>query len=218
MKKILFRSPFILFFMGAAFTTIETRGNNLPDSIPKGWRAGPNNPADIIIGTDRTVRHSGKASGFVQRALSLKPSTGSGVLFQSIAADPYRNKRVRLSVYVRSNDVESREGPGPFLYFGVYGTDSVLTYANTMAKMIEETTDWTLYHITLDVPETSVSMEFGMILLGQGMVWVDDYKLEAVELSIPSDDWIYKQKSPKPVKKMNYRPNAIATNLGFDDK
>lgn len=218
MKKILFRSPFILFFMGAVFTTIETRGSNLLDSIPKGWRTGANNPPDIVIGTDTTASHSGKASAFVQRALALKISPGSGVLMQSIASDPYRNKRVRLSVYVRSKEVELGGGRGASLYFRVDGQDSVLAFFNRFCNLTEETTDWIWYHITLDVPETSVNMDFGAILTAQGMIWIDDWNLEVVDQNIPSDDWVAPRKMKGAVTIKNYKPNTKAINLGFEDR
>ena len=218
MKKINFQSFFMIFFIGAAIITTAAKGNNLPDTIPKGWRAGLNNAPDIVIGTDTLVKHSGKASGFMQRSLSLKLLPGSANLLQSIAAEPYRNKRVRLSVYLKTNEIEFTSGRGPFLYFRVDGQDSILTFANTVRNLIVETTDWTMYHITLDVPETSVNLDFGVVLMCQGTIWIDDYNLEVVDQSIPSDDWVAPNKMKGAVTKKNYQPNAIAMNLGFEDR
>lgn len=215
MKKIIFRSPFILFFMGAAFTTIETRGNSLPDSIPKGWRYYSNNATDIVIGTDTSVRYSGKASGFIQRPLALKPSTGNVGMLQSIDPGPYRNQRVKLTVYAKSKEVES----GALFYFRVDGTDSILPYATTGGNMISETTDWTLYHITLDVPEAAINMEFGVQMIsGQGTIWVDDFNLEVVDNSIPSDAMAIRGQSKNPGTRKLSLQNAIAMNLGFEDR
>ena len=215
MKKIIFRSPFILFFMGAAFTTIETRGDSLPDSIPKGWRYYSNNASDIVIGTDTSVRHSGKASGFIQRPFALKPSTGNVTMMQLIAADPYRNKRVRLTFYARSEGVES----GAYFSFQADGKDTILAYANTAGNMIQETNEWTMYHITLDVPEAAINMEFGVQMIpGQGTIWVDDFNLEAVDQNIPSDDWVAPRKLRMAVPKWKFQPNTKAMNLGFEDR
>ena len=213
-KKNVTQFPFILFFM-AALTTIEASGNNLSDSIPKGWQAGPNNPADIIIGTDTTVRHSGKASGFVQCALALKPSTGNVVMWQSIAPDPYRNKRVRLTAYARSIEIESEA----LFYFRVDGTDTVLAYARTIPYLIEETTDWTLYHITLDVPVAAISLDFGVVMTpGQGIIWVDDFNLAVVDNLIQSDAMVIPGQSKNPGTRKNSISNAKAMNLGFEDR
>ena len=201
--------------MGAAFTRIETRGNSLPDSIPKGWRAFTNNAPDIVIGTDTAIRHSGKASGFIQRPFALKPSTGNVTMMQFITADPYRNKRVRLTVYARSEGLES----GALFYFRVDGTDTVLAYANTAANVITETTEWTLYQITLDVPEAAIIMYFGVVMReGQGTIWVDDFNFEVVDNSIPSDvKAIGVQPKNTDMKKPSVQ-NAKARNLGFEDR
>lgn len=213
MKKIFIRSPFILFFMGAVFFTIETRASELQDSIPLGWRKSLSSSADVVIGTDTTVKHGGKTCAFLQRIPN--PSYSAGSLLQSIIADPYRNKRVRMSVYVKSKDVETG-----FLYMRVDGPDTSLTFANNKIRPIEETTDWILYQITLDVPEEGVNIDFGAALMGQGTLWVDDYSLEIVDRSVPSDDMAAKGtlqrtgiKNPKRI----YQPNAKAMNLGFED-
>ena len=99
MKKILFQSPFILFFMGAAFITTNASAANLPDSVPKGWRMATSSTPDIVMGTDTTIKHGGKASGFIQRAPS--PAYGFGNMLQYIAADAYVNKRVRLTAFLK---------------------------------------------------------------------------------------------------------------------
>lgn len=54
--------------MGSVFIAIETKAAALPDSVPKGWRASVINPPEVDIGTDTMVKHSGKASGFIQHA------------------------------------------------------------------------------------------------------------------------------------------------------
>ena len=151
----------------------------------------------------------------MQRALALNPSTGNATMIQSIAADAFRNKRVKLTVYARSKEVET----GAYFYFKVDGPDTELAFANTAVELIEETTDWTLYHITLDVPEAAINMDFGVVMLpGQGTLWMDDFNLEVVDKSIPSDAWVARGKLRNPVTKKNYQPNAKAMNLGFEDK
>ena len=215
MKKIHFQSLFMIFFMGAVMITTAARGNNLPDSIPKGWKAPVNKPPDLIIGIDTTVKHSGKASGIIQRPLALKPSTGHVIMMQSIVADGFRNKRVRLTVFARSKEVES----GAYFFFQANGTDTILTYANTGSNMIYETNEWTRYQITLDVPEAAVKMEFGVKMApGQGTIWVDDFNLEVVDQNIPSDDWVVPRKLRMAVTKWKYQPNTKAMNLGFEDR
>lgn len=194
---------------------LNTSAATLPDSIPKGWRYYSDSPPDYVIGTDTSVKHTGNASGFIQRPLAINPSTGNVTMMQSIVADPYRNKRVRMKVYARSKEVES----GAYFFFQANGPDTILTYANTGGNMIYETTEWTIYQITLDVPEATKKMEFGVRMTpGQGTVWVDDFNLEVVDQTIPSDDWVTPRKLRMTVTKWKYQPNAKAMNLGFEER
>lgn len=215
MNKKHFQSLLMIFIIGAAMITITARGNNLPDSIPKGWQAGARNPPDVIIGTDTSVRHSGKASGFILRPLALKPSTGTVVMLQSIDPGPYRNKKVKLTVYARSKDMEA----GAFFYFRVDGEDSVLAYANTARNMIEETNEWTLCHITLDVTEAAIALDFGVVWSrGQGTIWMDDFNLEVVDNLILSEAQVITGQLKYRGTKKRSIPNAKAMNLGFEEK
>lgn len=202
-----------LFFIEAVIFASETRAGNLPDSIPKGWRTDSINSPDVVLGTDKTVMRSGKASGFAERAPN--PVYGAGSIIQSIAADPYRNKRVRLTVFIKSKEVE-----GAYVYMSVDGLDTSVAYANTYSKLIEETIDWTMFNITLDVPEESRNIRIGATLLGQGTIWLDDCKLEIVDKSVPSDDIVStgRIKSGTKIRKVNYLPNATAINLDFEDQ
>lgn len=215
MQNLYYLKLFSIFCMGTVFNLTITSAANLPDSVPKGWRTGSGNPPDIVIGTDTLIRHSGKSSGFLQRALALTPSTGNVTLMQSIAADAYRNKRVRLTVYARSKEVES----GAFFYFRVDGEDTVFAYKNTAVDLIRETTEWGLYNITLDVPEAAVAMDFGVVMSpGQGTIWMDDFNLEVVDNLIPSGAGAIRGQSKNPGTKKHSIPNAKAMNLGFEDR
>lgn len=202
-----------LFFIGAAFFASETRAGNLPDSIPKGWRSDSINSRDVVIGTDTVVKRSGKASGFIRR--DPTPSYGTGTIMQTIAADAYRNKRVRLTVYIKSKEVESA-----LLHMRVDGPDTTVAFGNTMANIITDTRDWTLYQITLDVPEESRNIIISAALIGQGIFWMDDCKLEIVDRSIPSDDLIASGavKSSAWLLRMKYQPNPSAINFNFEDQ
>ncbi len=216
MEKINFQPLFMIFFMGAASITTVAMGNTLPDSIPNGWRAAANKPPDLVIGTDTSVKHTGNASGFLHRPIALKPSTGNAIMWQSINAGPYRNKKVRLTVYARSEEVEA----GAFFYFRVDGEDSVLAYRNSAADLIKETTEWRSYHITLDVAGAAITMDFGVVWLpGQGTIWMDDFDLEVVDNLILSDTQVISgELKYRGTKKKNAIPNEKAMNLGFEDQ
>ena len=180
------------------------------DSIPKGWRATLETSPDVIMGIDTIIKRSGRASGFIKR-LPIE-SNGYGTMMQSIEANEYRNKMVRISVYVKCKDVE-RGG----LYFRVDGKETALRHTYSSKQYIEETMDWTLFQLTLDVPEESRNIDFGATLVGEGTLWLDDYKLEVVEKTTADDNMITEESKTRKLPIRNYLPNKKAINLGFEE-
>ena len=216
MKKISFQLIYFVLLCAATLPVVGTRAAIFSDSIPTGWRGSINNLPEVVMGIDTNVKHSGKASGFVQCRPLIK--SGFGSLMQSVAADDYRNKRVRLTVYVKTKDAELVQ-----IFMSVHSSDSAIAYGNSLNESIHENSDWTLSHVTLDIPESSRNIDFGVVLVGEGTVWADDYKLEIVDESVPSDDRIVqgltaKAKDPDSYRYKVARLNLKPTNLGFEDQ
>ncbi len=214
MKKNSFQLIYFVLLCAAILAVVETRAAIFPDSIPKGWRGSIANLPEAAMGIDTTVKHSGKASGFVQCQPLLK--SGFGSLMQSVAADDYRNKRVRLTVYVKTKDAELVQ-----IFMSVHSSDSAIAYGNSLNESIHENSDWTFCHVTLDIPENSRNIDFGVVLTGQGVVWVDDYKLEIVDESVPSDDRMVKGLTARRKLPNSYKPSQLnlkPMNLSFEDQ
>ena len=57
------------------------------------------------------------------------------------------------------------------------------------SRPIQGTRDWQKYEIVLDVPDNSLGIAFGFLLVGQGEGWVDDMQLEAVGQDVPTTDY-----------------------------
>ncbi len=47
------------------------------------------------------------------------------------------------------------------------------------------TTSWKKYALVVDVPSTSESIQFVLMLNGTGTVWADDFTFEEVSSSVP---------------------------------
>ncbi len=143
-------------------------------SIP-GWFPAGSNPNDYTMARDRNTTHGGKASAYVK---SIVPRPGGfGTLMQSFKADAYCSRRVRLSGFLRSEDVRNWAG----LWMRVDGAKGeVLAFDNMQDRAVKGTTDWTRYEIVLDVPEAGQQIAMGLILDGPGQVWMDDLKIEVV--------------------------------------
>jgi hypothetical protein len=147
-------------------------------SLPGWWHAG-SNPGGFAVDIDRTVSHGGRASARLQ---SIGPSpTGFGSLMQVADADHYRGKRVRLSAWVRAENVLGRHAG---LWMRVDGPSGdprkALAFDAMNDRAIVGTRDWQRYEIVLDVANDAVDIAFGAHLSGSGTIWVDDVELEEV--------------------------------------
>jgi hypothetical protein len=144
------------------------------ESIPGWFRAG-SHPEDYEMARDRNTTHHGKSSAYV-KSIVPRPD-GFGTLLQSFKADAYRGQRVRLSGFLRSEDVRNWAG----LWLRVDGADNqVLAFDNMQDRAVKGTTDWKSCEIVLDVPESSSAIFMGLLLSGPGQVWMDDLEFEIV--------------------------------------
>jgi len=104
-------------------------------------------------------------------------------LMQTVLADRYRGKRVRLAGHLRSEAVERWAG----FWMRVDAADRrAVAFDNMSARAVRGTTPWTRYAIVLDVPEDAVQIAFGFLLAGDGQVWADDLSLEPVAAAVPT--------------------------------
>jgi hypothetical protein len=147
---------------------------------PAAWLVAGTAPQDYLIGSDPNVTRCGRSSGHVA-ARAARPA-GFGTLMQSVAADDYRGKRVRMRAFVRAAGVEHAG-----LWMRVDDTAGVsLVIDNMDARPITGTSDWRPYDIVLDVAPTAASLFFGMLVDGAGEAWVDGVTLEVVDASVPT--------------------------------
>jgi hypothetical protein len=172
---------------------------------PKGWLALGSDPNDYQSGVDREVYHSGTASGYLKSI--VEDADGFGNLMQEIQAKEYLEKRVKLSAYIKTENVEDWAG----LWMRV--TDKsreILCFDNMQDRPIGGTTDWAKYEVVLDVPGESETIAFGILLDGKGQIWVDDVALEEVEKNTALTGMPVE--SSEPVK-----PPTSPVNLRFED-
>lgn len=141
------------------------------------WVLGGSRPEDYQVSADGTVVHGGRQSGHIRSPMS----GGFGTLARGVPAYGYRGKRVRLSAYVRTEDVWNWAG----LWMRADApAGSVLD--NMSDRGIYGDTDWTRYEVVIDVPEDSTGLAFELLLHGGGRVWVDDLALGVVGQDVPT--------------------------------
>jgi hypothetical protein len=82
---------------------------------------------------------------------------------------------------------------------------------------IRGTTDWRKYDLVLDVPADSISISYGLLLIGpRGKAWLDDLNLDVVTGQVPITG-----SSQNALRELGSRgaatmPNSPA-NLGFEN-
>ena len=71
-------------------------------SIPEGWFPTGNKPTEYEMGVDKSIYQSGKSSAFIK---SKNPGANDfGTLMQTISAENYLDKRLRLSGFIKTKE------------------------------------------------------------------------------------------------------------------
>jgi hypothetical protein len=165
-------------------------GSNYVDA-QGGWHKAGSHPAEYDMGNDTTTAFTGSSSGYIR---SIKADAeGFGTYMQTIDAADYRGQRVQLSAYVKSDRVVNWAG----VWMRVDGAGTSIAFDNMQNRPIKGSEDWTQYRIVLDVGHNATAIAFGILLSGQGAVWIDDVALDPVSTEIPVTDMLLKTKNPR---------------------
>jgi hypothetical protein len=145
--------------------------------LPPAWFVAVPPNCDYQAGLDLTVSHTGQASGVV-RSKASAPG-GVGTLMQVFAARDYRGQRIRVSAYVRAEDVMGWAA----LWVRVGDSKYQLSYFDRRLdglsfSTVAGTTDWARHEIVLDVPQDGGVIALGISLEGTGHIWLDDVQIQ----------------------------------------
>jgi hypothetical protein len=149
--------------------------------LPDGWIVtGQGRPNLYRIGVDLSLPGSVKIETTDRSTMISADAMGS--LMQSIAADDYRGRLVRISAELRSRGAERgvlwmRVDPdgGRHLRF-----DNMLQRKTN--GPLHGDVDWVDRSIVLDVPDHAVSIHYGVMLGGGGELWARNFKVESLPL------------------------------------
>jgi hypothetical protein len=138
-----------------------------------GWGLTGSQPDDYEVTLDRTIAYIGNTSALLE---AQPEARGFATLMQTFDSATMRGKRIRMSAFVRTQDVARAA-----LWMRVNGTeDAALAFDNMDDRPIAGTSGWLRYDIVLDVDMQSQAIAFGVILAGRGRVWVDNFTFESV--------------------------------------
>jgi hypothetical protein len=146
--------------------------------IPTGWQAVTDGSGEYSVIADGARRAGGQGYAGATIKANVESPHGSAMLAQSVRADAYRGKRVRLSGYLKTIDVN--EGTA-VLFMRVDGAGIVQTSDYMQNRPVMLTTDWKRQEIVLDVPSDAIGFTYGFLLGGSGQAWLDDVALEVVD-------------------------------------
>lgn len=174
-KKTYFLSPGEYRNLMSVLTTKKEEVEHMETSI-RGWILSGSNPNNYQMGIDHNVVHGGKASGYLQSRTVIEKDEFA-TMMQQFKADNYRGKRIKLSCFVKSEDVEQFAG----MWMRVDNqSGDVLQFDNMSNRPIVGTNEWNYCSIVLNVPEESAIISFGALLQGKGKVWVDQFSFTEV--------------------------------------
>lgn len=144
-------------------------------SAPNGWILAGSRPSDYQIEQVASAATNGKVGVAIKSVAST--AEGFGTLMQTISAESYLGKRVKLSADVRALGVDGWCG----LWMRVDGAGTQpLAFDNMANRAIRGMASWRRYEVILDVPKSATAVAFGILLNGKGNVEVDNFKLEIV--------------------------------------
>lgn len=150
----------------------------------------PGSPADwhtiavrgeYRFGTDSDARagSQGRVSATVVAATDFPEH--AGLLQQSIRADHYRGRRVRLSGYLRTVAADEAR-----LWVRVDDDSGVVGSDFMERRAVRGTSEWRRYALVVDVPRNARGLTFGVLLNGRGEIFVDDLALDVVGNDCPT--------------------------------
>jgi len=193
MAKSILKS-FLLFGIAVALFSFD---------LPSSWFKAGNKPNSYDMGIDKAAGQDGKNAATIKSI--DKKIDGFGTLMQQCKPDKYIGKRVKMSGFVKTENVTT--WAGLWLRVDQSGSNKPLSFDNMGDRPIKGTTDWTKYEIVLDVPSNSSLIAYGALLAGTGQIWFDNITFEIVSESVPT------------LGSVNAKKSAIQdepTNLDFE--
>jgi len=168
---------------------------------PKGWFKNGSANDLYEVGVDENNSWGGMPSAY---AKSTGAADGKfGGMMQTISAEAFRNQRVRLTGWVKTEDATN----GGHLWLRIDGQEPgrQLGFDNMNGRAPKGTTDWQEHSIVLDVPSDAGRVNYGFFVSGQGKMWVNGVTITPVGADVPTTNMM------KPPADLPKTP----VNLGF---
>jgi hypothetical protein len=107
-------------------------------------------------------------------------------VMQSVDADPFKGKRIRLAGELRTEDAST----GATIWFRVDSAKGTLLFDNLELQRPEGplvgTQGWSERSVVFDIPAEALSLHYGFFLKGTGKCWSRKFSLNEVDGSVPT--------------------------------
>ena len=162
----------------------------------EGWFLSGSNSEYYEMRRDFENVLKGNASGQL-RSIGQVAKENFGTVMQQFHAKEWLGKRMKLSCFIQTKDVEA----SVVLWMRVDGKDGdTLQFDNMQNRPITGTTGWNHYSVVLDVPPNAGAIYFGVMLQGVGEVWMDEFAFSEVNEKTASTNMMMPENMPiKPV-------------------
>jgi len=171
--------------------------------VPKGWYKAGSNPDRYEIGIDKGAGIEGSNAATI-RSESGKVK-GFGTLVQNLKPGNFAGKRLKMSGFIKTSEVNGWGGFWLRIDSEVPGAPYV--FDNMANRKIKGNTDWVKCEIIVDVPKQASNIAYGALLSGGGQLWFDELTFEVVGKDV---------KPTIPYAKEN-APKDQPTNLSFEE-
>ena len=171
---------------------------------PKGWFLAGSKPKSYEMGLDVGAGQEG-SNAATMKSIDKKID-GFGTIMQQIQPEKFRGKRIRLKGIIKTNDV--KDWAGIWMRVDQESSKNALAFDNMSNRPIKGTTNWSTYEVVLDVPYNAHLIAYGVLLNGNGQIWVDKLTFEVVSENIPTTGYI---------KPKNIATLAEPMNLDFEN-
>jgi hypothetical protein len=147
-----------------------------------GWQITSTHAESYQLTRDKESDYKGKPVYCLKSISNVQ--NGFGATVNSIEADQYMGKRVRMTCPIKTDNLSAWAGLWMRVDGLTYGVS--LQFDNMHDRPIKGTTDWTIYEIVLDVPSSSTSIIYGVLLNENGEVRHTDPAFEVVSEDVPT--------------------------------
>ena len=163
-------------FMFLLLGSFAISGFKSLDEIPGGWFKAGDVPDSYRMGLDSKVFSHGQKSATIESLVT--EINGFTTLMQTCYALHYAGKRIKMTGYIRSENVAGWSGM--WLRIDAKTGQDFLGFDNMEDRPVQGTSDWTKCEIIMDVPPESGTLNFGVLLAGTGKIWFDNVTFEVV--------------------------------------